>query len=521
MKRLFHISFWILAIGLVASEGAHGFSLTGPKTPWQVARIGYPDGLLFGPMNLTDEYRWNVPTAYYSFTADFLSYFGQRGVDEVEKAISILNALPAASNVNLDDFPLSSLRVNHRAQALGLTDLKSASLSLLLHHMGLEDPTIYVYTMRKRWIGPGPAPTNYYTIKRSFDPVTWQHSSFINGQLFTYSIAEGQDVSASIPAAVDPLALAGLINLPVTSVAPNGGFWTGLTRDDIGGLRYIYRPSNYNVENVTNAFVAGFGAIATGGSGGSPWLPAGAGGGGGGAAPALGGTNFVGTALRPGIDKLNFVRVNFDSQFGFYRSNTVSWVDRYITNNRTFNQTLSRPQLLPDILFDAADLHRGGADALSAIVQISFLAWDNNNVINGDPNSEAGTDGNPNWGPGVIPPTSGNTPSAVFTFNSAGPTLYNVWPFSLNEVTSSLAPPLWGSFDGSTNAPFVYPFNTSIEEVERLVLGGASGGGGSGGGGGGAGFVSPWVPVLTPAPTTGTGTGAGGGTGGGGTGTVP
>ncbi|MGB9601977.1 MAG: hypothetical protein ACPMAG_04230, partial [Limisphaerales bacterium] len=42
-----------------------------------------------------------------------------------------------------------------------------------------------------------------------------------------------------------------------------GEFFTGLTRDDVGGLRYIYRADNFNVEQmpptVTNYIASGLG----------------------------------------------------------------------------------------------------------------------------------------------------------------------------------------------------------------------------------------------------------------------
>jgi len=162
---------------------------------------------------------------------------------------------------------------------LFLVDLKSEALSFLLQAQVLLDPTRYVYTLRNRWISPGGSPTNFYVIKRNFDPVTLHHSSFINGTLWTYNtIVDGSVRSLAITAPVDPLALAGLISAPVTSgfvggngLLVQGGFWTGLTRDDVGGLKYIYHAVNYNVENPSPNAFTGIGVPGISGGGGSPW----------------------------------------------------------------------------------------------------------------------------------------------------------------------------------------------------------------------------------------------------------
>src|SRR6266567_3726831 len=82
---------------------------------WQVARIGYTlDGAIGGPMNAAagEEYRWNVPTLYYAYDAAFFDFFGTRGHQEVEKAIKILNDLPPASILNVDDYPMTAERLH-------------------------------------------------------------------------------------------------------------------------------------------------------------------------------------------------------------------------------------------------------------------------------------------------------------------------------------------------------------------------------------------------------------------------
>jgi len=460
------------------------FTLAGPLAPWQTTQLGYAlnNTSFGGPVSIGEEYRWNVPVVYYSYSPDFLSYFGQTGVNEVEKAVKFLNDLPSLSSININDYPLNSQRINHRANALFLLDVKSFALSTMLNQMGLSDPTRFVFTLRNRWIPPGGAPTNYHVIKRNFDPVTWQHSSYINGQLWTYSTIidnfTGASDSLAITVPVDPLAISGLINAPVAANWGNGmlspgGFWTGLTRDDVGGLSYIYRSANYNVET------APVSAFSTGGGGG-PW-----------GVPGTGTNNtFVNQAVRPGISKINFVRANYDSLFGTFTPFTNVFNDTYVTNGATRTQGLQRAVQAPDILFDAADLQGGDNTQGFVVTSNLFLAWVNNDLLNGVGGQ---------LGPGVIDPSVGTVPAFTLTFNTVGPMFFNttIPPF-LSEVDSSPFP-LWGSFDGSTNEPVIYPIGTSIQAIEMLALGGGGGGGGG-----------PWSVPPIPTNTTTTATGGGG-----------
>jgi hypothetical protein len=257
MSRFVKTLFVVAAV-LAATGSAWAFTLGGPSAAWMTHRLGYdvnahpvPSGGAGvgngGPMNIGEEYRWNVRVVYYGYTPDFLNYFGPRGVQEIDKAIATLNALPDASAINPDAYPMRSQRINHRAAALALLDLRSTALTTMLETMGLANPARFVYTLRNRWTTP--ATTNYYTIRRNFDPVTWLPTSYINGDLWTYTAiiddVTGDGASFVIDEPVDPLASLGYLNGPVTSGDPGqgfqtlllpGGFWTGLTRDDVGGL---------------------------------------------------------------------------------------------------------------------------------------------------------------------------------------------------------------------------------------------------------------------------------------------
>jgi hypothetical protein len=491
-----------------STQLSRAFSLLGPAATWMVERIGYnvnphiwPPGAGWGgggPMNIAEEYRFNVPTVSYGFSPSFLNYFGPRGVEEIDKAMAILNALPEADQINPDAFPLSAQRFNHRARALQLYDLSSTVLSAMVNQLGLADPTRYVFTIRNRWTTP--ASTNFYVIQRNFDPITWNYSPYINGQLWTFtSVLDGDTTSLAITEPVDPLAISGLMHAPVSSGNEGnaflllGGFWTGITRDDAGGLRYIYRSNNYNPEPaITNAFLV-VGA-------GSPWSPPPVSTNG---LPIPGTTtNFVNQALRPGIGKVTFVRMDRESVFGGFISNNVTWVDRFVTNNALVQQTLIRVQTGPDILFDAGDLQGGEANGVFIFYAITSLPW----ISSGNDTS--------NLGPGVIPVGQNGTPTLTVTLNIVGPTWWStISPPFLSGPGEAQSSTFfrWGSYDGSTEPPLVYPDPQGVLLLEQMVLADP---------GARASLVDPWTPaaILFPPIQPGIGNGGigDGGFGGGG-----
>ena len=459
MSRLSrYLVMLIAAKAMLGTVGA--FGLVGPLATWQTPRLGYDLNAPFpgGPVDIGEEYRFNVPVVFYGFTPDFLNYFGQKGVEEIDKAFEIINEVPAASKVNLNDFTLTSQRVNHRAAALGLVDLKSFTMTLMMQEMGLGDPVRFVYTLRSRWIPPGGNPTNYYIIRRNYDPVTWRVTSFINGQLWTYPLVTDIDQIHSFvfTAPVDPLAFSGLMNAPVASGQSSGmllfgGFWTGLTRDDVGGLRYIYRKDNYNVENLPTNAVNTIGTGAWGPPPGTTNV----------VTNAFGSNVVVNVAVRAGKDKIQFKKVSNDSTFGVFEPFTNNFSDTYITNATPFEQFLQRALPAPDILFDVADIHSPGDDEDDFTAFEFALAWTNN-----DPNN--GLTGN--LGPGVVEP-AGAGPGLVITFNGIGQMFWNVWPNFLSEVNRAGNVGFWwGSFDGTTNDPVVYPLGIEVTELERRVL---------------------------------------------------
>lgn len=273
MARILSRFFWIVLLALgVQSAGA--FALLGPVglDPWQVPQNGFNplpfDGLLSGPKNLGEEYRRNTPILFYTFDQNFYDFFGSNGVYAVNQAVMQFNSITNLSqySADLSEWPLDSKRFNFQAQTLQLLDLKSEVMSLLTEQLGLADPERYVWVLHNRGRLPGSPPPcpdgmHYEVVKRNFDPVPsdldqfWS-SSYVNGVLYTYQIIE---------ACTGPPPLADAVEVPVdpeatafTSVAGRingnievGSFYTSLTRDDVGGLRYLYGTNNMNFETIS------------------------------------------------------------------------------------------------------------------------------------------------------------------------------------------------------------------------------------------------------------------------------
>lgn len=280
MTRL--IKQFLCVGGLVLSlQSAWGFALLGPTAngpdSWQVAPIGYslintliitPGGPVFlqdlgSPKNLAEEYRRNAPVFYYAFDSSFADYFGTNGMAAVDGAFAIMNSISNVDNYStgLSEFPLESQQFNYTAQALGLTDVKSETLHLLVEQLGLSQPERFTWTLRQRNTLPNlSCPLmEYLVVQRNFDIIAsplnvLQYSPYVNGTLYSYYINEictgPNPLAVTVPFPVDPL------NAPVYStVAANttdglqlGGFYTGLTRDDVAGLRYLLSSTNINYE---------------------------------------------------------------------------------------------------------------------------------------------------------------------------------------------------------------------------------------------------------------------------------
>jgi hypothetical protein len=512
MMRLTKGMIWIgLLAVMTGSVGA--FSLIGPlkdtdnpsfnnqgiDDPWQGAPYGgKPGGIGYGlggdiggPMLPSEAYRWNVPVLTYAYDLTFLQYFGTNGVNAVEEAIAILNALPPALQMTatLSEFPFDTKAENQTAGSLGLLDLKSHALSFLVEEMGLANPERFVWGLRGRISVPNIV-TNYSVIQQNYDPLTIEPSRYVNGVLYNYIIHDDLGLPSYASAVewyqLDPLyqaysSVAGGLGSPDLQLGSSpdaiaffgggllpGQYFRGLTRDDAGGLRFLLSPNNKVFETLLPTILP-----SRGGTGSSPWSPVLGtnvlGTNVGGISNIIGsiGTNFpnfVRTAYRPGVDKIRFQRVPL---FG---TNFAPFIQRYTdrfynpTNGRAMKQTVERIVFVPDIIFDVRDLGAPGEFAPALAARTSTAGWTNNAAVN----SFLGPAGL--GGPGNI------APPIVITFGDMVPVFVNFLAGGqdIDGVPTKL---LWGSFDGTDRPPVVYPAfphplapQLSLDYLRRVVL---------------------------------------------------
>ena len=463
--RRFKQKIFALAVAVTLVVDASAFSLMGPFASWQTAAIGYNLPLdVGGPMTLSEDYRITVPVLNYGFDGTFLSFFGANGVAAVNAAMGILNAVPAASamTASLTEFPLQAIGpANATAANLQIRDLKSAALSTVLGQMGLASPERWTYTLRDRTVVNNT--TNYTVIQRNFDPISLLPNNIVNGVLYTYTVAEPL-LPGNFADAVETRVSGNINNISVASVDEGGGllagqFFTSLTRDDYGALRYLLRFNNVNTEtldaNVTLVDTR------------SPYAP-------------FQGTNAqtnipIAIARRPGIDRVSFNPIALDSLLGIVvRAVTNRYVDRYFnpTNNVLTNQTVQRVVNLPDILFAAGDLPPlvlGGSLSGATLVRPTSTRWVNNSALPG--NTVAGGAAILS-GPGVIPAALSNATAIVIEFNTLGASRANFSGAGARflDERSSTVNGVWGYYDATTIYS-VFPDGVTIQDLERQLLG--------------------------------------------------
>lgn len=416
-------------VWLFSGPRAQAFALLGPYADWMDVTNGFRQpGDIGGPMNIGEEYRWNVPVLTYGFDPSFLDYFGSNGVAAVESAIKVINDLPPASILALTNFPTDSQRVNYAAQAAGLSDLKSAALAALVEHLGLAQPMRNVFSVRMWSTNLEPyvyldsgldAATNIiasYLLERNFDPITLSPSQYVNGTLYSgyvFYLAFGAN---GIPTYVD------INEFPVdpldttdNAVADNaitgsaGAFYTGLTYDDAGGISFLHSTNRFVTEGV---------------------LP--------GVQSAVAGGGFVNVALRSGVDKVSFIPQPTNAAGGFQML-TNFFTDAYVTNAQIVHQQLERVVEEPDFLFTVDDTGRDKPDT-QLVVRSDTSSWVNNSSVNGRVGG---------LGPGVI------APPVKITFHRMGG--YVVTGEPTPEKGAEYVAALWGSFDQTTNPPTAFP----------------------------------------------------------------
>jgi hypothetical protein len=403
------------------SVGGFGFSLLGPWAEWMDVPKGYQmQGDIGGPMNIGEGYRWNMPVVTYGFDRSFQDYFGSNGMAAVESAIGVLNALPPVSSIVLSNYPLVVWSMNHQAQATNLLDLKSATLFLLLEQMGLTDPTRYAFCIRDYFQDPGGTNYAFDVIERNFDPETGQPSPYVNAEQYTYMIemlalspSPGNEFCYTICYPVNPYVSQRLPAASLSYWTSSGLYLNNVSQDDVGGLRYLLSESQVRCESLLPDVRA----------------------------QGTNGSSLVWTADRPGVEKVTFVRHPYGTLNGEFKPYTNQWTDVYYDWDEPVYQDVERITTSPDILFTGRDLGPN-----MPMTRSGTTNWANNAVLN---------DNSGGAGPGVV------QPPITFTFNTDGPFYVNYYnPSALLDglgFGNAYALYSWGSFDGSTNAPFMYP----------------------------------------------------------------
>jgi hypothetical protein len=467
---------WGLALACAAIQSASAFSVFGPAESWQVPTLDYvtryyypyPGGNaaeLGGPKNFGQGSRLNAPVITYGYDITFLTYFGAKGVAAVDSAMAVLNALPAASAANLSSFLMQgNQQINYTAQALDLTDLKSIVMSIMLEHMGLNGEThVWDLHTRNGITGPPPCLFEYLVINRNYDPASYQPSSYVNGVNYTYQIWDGCSNATSVADAIEfPVDEASAAELTYTAVSTlyalePGGYYLGLTYDDMGGLKYLYNKNNLAYEALDpTAVVSPFSA-------GSSWEGVSSGVTNGVVTGTGTGTNFVGFV--GGVEKITYVKLPSDSILGGgFRPRTFSYTIPSISPNGALTSlSITRTVIQPDIVFSAGDMvgnTLGGAPFTYSAYARGFAFI----------NSGAAVVGN-----GVVPAVI--SPQETITFNDVTPFWVNESPSFLDEQSVLEYPGLyWGTFDGSTNSPTVYPSGSSLSDLEAELFSGAGAG---------------------------------------------
>jgi hypothetical protein len=470
---MLRISKTVIGVMLAAAavQPAGAFSLWGPAEAWQTEALSYGIGHgywygvveLGGTKNFGEGSRINVPVVTYAYDATFLDYFGEQGVKAVDNAMAVFNALPSVSSAspNLTEFiTQGNQQINYTAQALELLDIKSEVMGLIMEHLGLIGET-HVFDLNERVAQVG-APACYFVyavLLRNFDPISYDPTTYVNGQNYTYYIDDLCPVGIQVGDALELPADATTGSFNYTAVATTegsfiyGGFYLGLTRDDFGGLRYLYSKNRYNYESLDPEAAVG----AAAGGGGSPFSPY---------SPVL--TNAVGVAagfsgVLGGVEKVLFVKVAYESKVGAtFIPRQYSYTLPFVTNSQLIGLTVTRTITAPDILFTAADLVAPVPGGFADPVYDRGVAF----VANPAASAGGGVE------PGVI------SPPFVVTLNKAG-TVFEEFNPAYLDLGSQIQLWTWGSFDGSTNAPIVYPTGSSLSLLEEQVLSGTGGTSGS------------------------------------------
>jgi hypothetical protein len=134
-----------------------------------------------------------------------------------------------------------------------------------------------------------------------------------------------------------------------------------------------------------------------------------------------------------------------------------------VTNSQIQPEAITRIVTTPDLLFSAFDDVINPPPPFGVSVYSRNVTFDTANVLNNLA------------GPGTI-----TTPTTI-SLNKSGPVYYNAFSGSLIGNPFLTEPPgaenvgygyyfVWASYDGTTNAPVVYPNTTSIDQLQSQIL---------------------------------------------------
>ena len=174
-------------------------------------------------------------------------------------------------------------------------------------------------------------------------------------------------------------------------------------------------------------------------------------------------TGSNGPALRRGLGKVQFIRANYDALMGQTFQPLTNYYSMVAINNNSqpVTEYYQRVVTAPDFVFQAQDLTVPTTDfPYGADYTVTTPQFDTSAIKTALA------------GPGSI------TPGGVMVFNKNENELY--WNGSLANYSLStnqfLNPDTqmklggWGTFDGSTNYPVVYPSTTSIADLMNQII---------------------------------------------------
>jgi hypothetical protein len=170
------------------------------------------------------------------------------------------------------------------------------------------------------------------------------------------------------------------------------------------------------------------------------------------------------SVLRGGIGKIRLERLTNAVFTGTNFLHTNTYTASYITNifgiPSTITNTFFSVNQSPDILFGAGDL-----GLIQEVPVLILRVHSPGFVSNAGLNSALPNQGGPGniFGPITV------------SYSKVGPGLFNQRPGVATEEAGLQGfgeSFIWGSFDGSTNPPVVFPKDITLEDIELLINGG-------------------------------------------------